>query len=175
MTDETVQRQGSFDYAKATAKAATLAEALPWLKQYHGKTIVVKYGGNAMTDDTLKRAFAEDIAFLRFAGFKPVVVHGGGPQISSMLARLGMQGEFRGGFRVTTPETMEIVRMVLVGQVGRELVGLINSHGRSRSACPVRTRACSPPSAGPCWSTASRPTSGWSAMLSASTRRRCST
>ena len=74
MTDETVQRQGSFDYAKATAKAATLAEALPWLKQYHGKTIVVKYGGNAMTDDTLKRAFAEDIAFLRFAGFKPCLL-----------------------------------------------------------------------------------------------------
>ena len=129
MTDETVQRQGSFDYAKATAKAATLAEALPWLKQYHGKTIVVKYGGNAMTDDTLKRAFAEDIAFLRFAGFKPVVVHGGGPQISTMLDRLGIESEFRGGLRVTTPEAMDVVRMVLVGKVQRELVGLINEHG----------------------------------------------
>ncbi|WP_104107495.1 acetylglutamate kinase [Nocardioides sp. 616] len=111
------------------AKAATLAAALPWLKRYHGKTIVVKYGGNAMTDDSLKRAFAEDIAFLRFAGFKPVVVHGGGPQISAMLDRLGIVSEFRGGLRVTTPEAMDVVRMVLVGQVQRELVGLINSHG----------------------------------------------
>ncbi|THI99436.1 acetylglutamate kinase [Nocardioides sp.] len=110
-------------------KAATLAAALPWLKAYHGKVVVVKYGGNAMTDDTLKRAFAEDIAFLRFAGFRPVVVHGGGPQISLMLDRLGIESEFRGGLRVTTPEAMDVVRMVLVGQVQRELVGLINEHG----------------------------------------------
>ncbi|MEJ7796331.1 MAG: acetylglutamate kinase [Nocardioides sp.] len=112
-----------------SAKAATLAAALPWLKRYHGKIVVVKYGGNAMTDDTLKRAFAEDIAFLRFAGFRPVVVHGGGPQISSMLDRLGIESEFKGGLRVTTPEAMDVVRMVLVGQVQRELVGLINEHG----------------------------------------------
>ncbi len=111
------------------AKASTLAAALPWLKRYHQKIVVVKYGGNAMTDDVLKRAFAEDIAFLRFAGFKPVVVHGGGPQISSMLDRLGIESEFRGGLRVTTPEAMDVVRMVLVGQVQRELVGLINEHG----------------------------------------------
>jgi acetylglutamate kinase len=111
------------------AKARTLAEALPWLKRYHGKVVVVKYGGNAMTDDGLKRAFAEDIAFLRFAGFKPVVVHGGGPQISTMLDRLGIESEFRGGLRVTTPEAMDVVRMVLVGQVQRELVGLVNEHG----------------------------------------------
>ncbi|MCD4526138.1 acetylglutamate kinase [Nocardioides sp. cx-173] len=111
------------------AKAAVLAGALPWLKAYHGKIVVVKYGGNAMTDDGLKRAFAEDIAFLRFAGFKPVVVHGGGPQISRMLDKLGIESEFRGGLRVTTPEAMEVVRMVLVGQVQRELVGLINEHG----------------------------------------------
>jgi acetylglutamate kinase len=111
------------------AKARTLAAALPWLKRYHGHTIVVKYGGNAMTDDTLKAAFAEDIAFLRFAGFKPVVVHGGGPQISAMLDRLDIASEFRGGLRVTTPEAMDVVRMVLVGQVQRELVGLINQHG----------------------------------------------
>ena len=91
--------------------------------------MVVKYGGNAMIDDELKRAFAEDIAFLRFAGFKPVVVHGGGPQISAMLDRLGIESEFRGGLRVTTPEAMDVVRMVLVGQVQRELVGLINEHG----------------------------------------------
>lgn len=110
-------------------KAATLAEALPWLIAYHGKIIVVKYGGNAMTDPDLKKAFAEDIAFMRFAGFKPVVVHGGGPQISSMLDRLGIKSEFRGGLRVTTPEAMDVVRMVLVGQVQRELVGLINQHG----------------------------------------------
>ena len=90
---------------------------------------MVKYGGNAMTDDTLKQAFAEDIAFLRFAGFQPVVVHGGGPQISTMLDRLGIESEFRGGLRVTTPEAMDVVRMVLVGQVQRELVGLINDHG----------------------------------------------
>jgi acetylglutamate kinase len=117
------------EWRAATAKAKTLAEALPWLKQYHGKTIVVKYGGNAMTDDSLKKAFAEDIVFLRYAGFRPVVVHGGGPQISSMLDRLDIKSEFRGGLRVTTPEAMDVVRMVLVGQVGRELVGLINSHG----------------------------------------------
>jgi acetylglutamate kinase len=113
----------------ASTDADVLAAALPWLKRYHGKIVVVKYGGNAMTDETLKRAFAEDIAFLRFAGFKPVVVHGGGPQISSMLDRLGIESEFRGGLRVTTPEAMDVVRMVLVGQVQRELVGLINEHG----------------------------------------------
>ncbi len=110
-------------------KAEILSDALPWLKRYHGKVVVVKYGGNAMTDDTLKRAFAEDIAFLRFAGFRPVVVHGGGPQISSMLDKLGIESEFRGGLRVTTPEAMDVVRMVLVGQVQRELVGLVNEHG----------------------------------------------
>ncbi|MGK2874877.1 MAG: acetylglutamate kinase [Nocardioides sp.] len=109
--------------------AAVLAAALPWLKKYHGKIVVVKYGGNAMTDDSLKVAFAEDIAFLRLAGFKPVVVHGGGPQISTMLDRLGIASEFKGGLRVTTPEAMDVVRMVLVGQVQRELVGLLNQHG----------------------------------------------
>ncbi|MGN6131422.1 MAG: acetylglutamate kinase, partial [Nocardioidaceae bacterium] len=97
--------------------------------RYHDKTIVVKYGGNAMTDDELKRAFAEDIVFLRMAGFRPVVVHGGGPQISAMLDRLGIESEFKGGLRVTTQETMDVVRMVLVGQVQRELVGLLNEHG----------------------------------------------
>jgi acetylglutamate kinase len=121
--------KGPLDWGRATAKAATLAEALPWLKVYHGKTIVVKYGGNAMTDDALKRAFAEDIVFLRYAGVHPVVVHGGGPQITSMLDRLDIASEFRAGLRVTTPEAMDVVRMVLVGQVGRELVGLVNSHG----------------------------------------------
>jgi acetylglutamate kinase len=122
MTDDLAWRE-------ATSKAATLAGALPWLKRYHDKTIVVKYGGNAMTDEKLKRAFAEDIVFLRMAGFRPVVVHGGGPQISAMLDRLGIESEFKGGLRVTTQETMDVVRMVLVGQVQRELVGLLNEHG----------------------------------------------
>ncbi len=111
------------------AKAGTLIEALPWLEQYAGKTLVVKYGGNAMLNDDLKAAFAQDIVFLRRCGVRPVVVHGGGPQISAMLKRLGIPSEFRGGFRVTTPEAMDVVRMVLVGQVGRELVGLLNQHG----------------------------------------------
>nr|WP_239580091.1 acetylglutamate kinase [Microlunatus panaciterrae] len=106
-----------------------MIEALPWLETYGGKTIVIKYGGNAMIDENLKRAFAEDIVFLRRCGVQPVVVHGGGPQISQMLGRLGIKSEFRGGLRVTSPEAMDVVRMVLVGKVGRELVGLINSHG----------------------------------------------
>jgi acetylglutamate kinase len=113
----------------AAEKAAVLAEALPWLQQWHGQVVVVKYGGNAMIDEELKQAFARDMVFLRLAGIRPVVVHGGGPQISAMLKRLGLPGEFRGGLRVTTPETIDVVRMVLVGQVGRELVGLINQHG----------------------------------------------
>ena len=113
----------------AASKARVLAGALPWLKRYHGKVVVVKYGGNAMTDETLKQAFAEDIAFLRYAGLRPVVVHGGGPQIKAMLERVGLQSEFKGGLRVTTPEVMDVVRMVLTGQVGRELVGLLNQHG----------------------------------------------
>lgn len=110
-------------------RATVLAEALPWLQHYRDKIIVVKYGGNAMVDDQLKAAFAADMVLLRSIGAKPVVVHGGGPQITEMLGRLGLDGEFKGGFRVTTPEVMEVVRMVLFGQVGRDLVGLINSHG----------------------------------------------
>jgi acetylglutamate kinase len=109
-------------------KASILTEALPWLETYAGKTVVIKYGGNAMIDEDLKRAFASDIVFMKRCGVHPVVVHGGGPQISSMLKRLGIPSEFRGGLRVTSPEAMEVVRMVLVGQVGRDLVGLINSH-----------------------------------------------
>ena len=124
MTKTRVQQQ-----PELIAKAGTLIEALPWLAQYAGRTVVIKYGGNAMTDESLKRAFAEDIVFLRRVGVKPVVVHGGGPQISSMLKRLDIASEFRGGLRVTTPEAMDVVRMVLVGQVGRELVNLINQHG----------------------------------------------
>jgi acetylglutamate kinase len=117
----------SFELAQL--KAATLIESLPWLERFHGTTVVIKYGGNAMIDPALQRAFAADMVFLRYAGIRPVVVHGGGPQISAMLSRLGIESEFRGGLRVTTAEAMDVVRMVLVGQVGRELVGLINEHG----------------------------------------------
>jgi len=115
--------------AIAQDKAATLIEALPWLARFHGATVVVKYGGAAMTAPELRQAFAADMVFLRYCGLKPVVVHGGGPQISAMLGRLGIPTEFRGGFRVTTPEAMDVVRMVLVGQVGRELVNLVNGYG----------------------------------------------
>jgi acetylglutamate kinase len=113
----------------AQAKAATLIEALPWLDRFHGQTVVIKYGGHAMTDESLRNAFAQDVVFLRYAGLRPVVVHGGGPQISAHLARLGLESTFTAGLRVTTPETMEVVRMVLTGQVNRDVVGLINRHG----------------------------------------------
>ena len=113
----------------ARTKAGVLADALPSLKALNAKIVVVKYGGNAMTDDVLKAAFAADMVFLRNCGVHPVVVHGGGPQISAMLKKLGIPGEFKGGFRVTTPEVLDVARMVLFGQVGRELVNLINAHG----------------------------------------------
>ena len=108
---------------------ATLIEALPWLERFHGQTVVIKYGGHAMTDDALRLAFAQDVVFLRYAGLLPVVVHGGGPQISAQLDRLGIETTFRAGLRVTTPEAMDVVRMVLTGQVNREVVGLVNEHG----------------------------------------------
>src|SRR5215211_7781561 len=110
----------------ALDKATTLIEALPWLERFSGAVVVVKFGGNAMIDDELKRAFASDMVFLQRVGLKPVVVHGGGPQITTMLGRLGIDSEFRGGLRVTTPETLDVVRMVLMGKVGRELVNIIN-------------------------------------------------
>lgn len=110
-------------------KAKILAEVLPWLKHLHGKIVVVKYGGHAMIDDNLRRAFAADMVFLRNCGIRPIVVHGGGPQISAMLKRLNIPSEFMGGFRVTTPEVLDVARMVLFGHVGRELVNLINAHG----------------------------------------------
>ena len=124
--------RGTLDAAAlrvAQTKARTLVDALPWLEEFRGALVVVKYGGNAMVDDELKAAFAQDVVFLRYAGLRPVVVHGGGPQIKGMLDRLGLESEFRGGLRVTTPEVMDVVRMVLTGQVGRELVGLLNQHG----------------------------------------------
>ncbi|KUM99190.1 acetylglutamate kinase [Streptomyces yokosukanensis] len=110
-------------------KAHALVETLPWMARHHGKTVVIKFGGNAMVDDDLKAAFAMDILCLRHAGLRPVVVHGGGPQISAQLRRLGLESRFEGGLRVTTDETMDVVRMVLAGQVQRELVGLLNAHG----------------------------------------------
>lgn len=113
----------------ALAKAATLIEALPWLSRFHGRIVVLKYGGHAMTDDGLRQAFAEDVVFLRHAGLRPVVVHGGGPQISAHLDRLGVPSTFKAGLRVTSPEAMDVVRMVLTGQVNRDLVGLVNRHG----------------------------------------------
>ena len=115
--------------AEALAKAATLIEALPWLEAFHGQTVVIKFGGHAMADEALRLAFAQDVVFLRYAGLRPVVVHGGGPQISAQLDRLGVATSFTAGLRVTTPETMDVVRMVLTGQVNRDVVGLINRHG----------------------------------------------
>jgi len=110
-------------------KVGVLIDAMPWIEQFRGAVVVIKYGGNAMIDEDLKRAFAQDVVHLRLLGLKPVVVHGGGPQISEMLERLGIESEFKGGLRVTSPEAMDVVRMVLTGHVSRELVGLINDHG----------------------------------------------
>ncbi len=120
---------GAGGEAHAQAKAATLIEALPWLEQFHGETVVIKFGGHAMADEALCFAFAQDVVFLRYAGLRPVVVHGGGPQINEHLGKLGIESTFTAGLRVTTPETMDVVRMVLTGQVNREVVGLINRHG----------------------------------------------
>jgi len=119
----------SRDRATAAQKAAVLVAALPWLERFHGRVVVIKFGGNAMTDDKLMAAFAEDVVFLRYAGIRPVVVHGGGPQITAALDKLGVITEFKAGLRVTTPEAMDVVRMVLVGQVQREIVGQLNAHG----------------------------------------------
>jgi acetylglutamate kinase len=120
---------GAGPAAGALAKAATLIEALPWLERFHGQTVVIKFGGNAMTDERLCAAFAQDMVFLRYAGLRPVVVHGGGPQIDAQLGRLGVPSTFRAGLRVTTQEAMDVVRMVLTGSVNRDLVGQINRHG----------------------------------------------
>ncbi|MCW2880493.1 MAG: Acetylglutamate kinase [Sphaerisporangium sp.] len=114
---------------QAHAKAAVLIEALPWLERFRGKTVVVKYGGHAMADQALRESFADDMVFLLHAGLKPVVVHGGGPQINAHLDRLGIESSFTAGLRVTTPEAMQVVRMVLVGQVNRDIIGLVNRHG----------------------------------------------
>ena len=115
--------------AAATAKAATLIEALPWLDRFHGETVVIKYGGHAMTAEHLRAGFAQDLVFLRHAGLRPVVVHGGGPQVTEHLDRLGIESVFAAGLRVTTEETIDVVRMVLNGKVNKDLVGLINRYG----------------------------------------------
>ncbi len=119
------------DQAMAAVKAATLIESLPWLKRFSGRVVVVKFGGNAMIDDDLKRAFAEDMAYLKYAGLHPVVVHGGGPQISAALKNRGIPSEFRGGYRVTSTEAISVVREVLAGEVNREIVDLINEHAEA--------------------------------------------
>ncbi len=126
MTDDTFDTRTDL---RPDQKAEVLVQALPWLQKFAGALVVVKYGGNAMVDEELKRAFAQDMVFLHQVGLRPVVVHGGGPQINAMLDRLGIASEFRGGLRVTTPEAMDVVRMVLTGQVSRELVGLLNTYG----------------------------------------------
>jgi acetylglutamate kinase len=110
----------------ATAKAAALVEALPWLDRFHGQTVVIKYGGHAMTDEELRAGFAQDLVFLRYAGLRPVVVHGGGPQVTEFLGRLGIESRFTAGLRVTTPEMIDVVRMVLAGKVNKDIVGLVN-------------------------------------------------
>ena len=117
------------DQTVAAIKAKTLIESLPWLQKFHGKVVVVKFGGNAMVDAELQKAFAEDMAYLRWVGIRPVVVHGGGPQISARLAELGIQSEFRGGFRVTTDETISVVRDVLREQISAQLAELIQAAG----------------------------------------------
>ncbi len=117
------------DHAQAAVKAATLIESLPWLQRFRDRVVVIKFGGNAMVSDELQRAFAADMVYLRTVGLRPVVVHGGGPQISAMLDKFGIESEFRGGYRVTSAEAMDVVRMVLTGQISRSLVSLINEHG----------------------------------------------
>lgn len=124
-TEETILKRLS----DAHAKAHVLIEALPWIREFSGQTVVVKYGGNAMVSEELRHAFAQDILFLHHVGIRPVVVHGGGPQINRMLEKTGVEAEFRGGFRVTSAETMDIVRMVLTGKVQREIVSLMNQYG----------------------------------------------
>jgi acetylglutamate kinase len=124
----TVATDNSKRREAATVKADTLIEALPWLDRFHGEIVVIKYGGHAMTDEELRAGFAQDLVFLRYAGLRPVVVHGGGPQVTEFLERLGIESTFTAGLRVTTPETIDIVRMVLAGKVNKDIVGLVNRY-----------------------------------------------
>jgi acetylglutamate kinase len=129
MTIEIQERKDAARRAAATAKAGTLIEALPWLDRFHGETVVIKYGGHAMTAEELRAGFAQDLVFLKHAGLRPVVVHGGGPQVTGHLDRLGIESVFTAGLRVTTEETIDVVRMVLNGKVNKDIVGLINRNG----------------------------------------------
>jgi acetylglutamate kinase len=129
MTIVIQERKDAARRAAATAKAGTLIEALPWLDRFHGETVVIKYGGHAMTAEELRAGFAQDLVFLKHAGLRPVVVHGGGPQVTGHLDRLGIESEFTAGLRVTTEETIDVVRMVLNGKVNKDIVGLINRYG----------------------------------------------
>jgi acetylglutamate kinase len=129
MTIVIAERKDAARRAAATAKAGTLIEALPWLDRFHGETVVIKYGGHAMTAEELRAGFAQDLVFLRHAGLRPVVVHGGGPQVTGHLDRLGIESVFTAGLRVTTEETIDVVRMVLNGKVNKDIVGLINRYG----------------------------------------------
>jgi acetylglutamate kinase len=121
-----VTTESKFD---AEARAHVLVEALPYIRRFRGSTVVVKYGGNAMTDDDLARQFAEDVVLMRSVGVRPVVVHGGGPQISALMDRLGMVPEFRNGLRVTNADSLDVARMVLVGKINRDIVSAVNVHG----------------------------------------------
>jgi acetylglutamate kinase len=129
MTIVIAERKDAASRAAATAKAGTLIEALPWLDRFHGETVVIKYGGHAMTAEELRAGFAQDLVFLKHAGLRPVVVHGGGPQVTGHLDRLGIESVFTAGLRVTTEETIDVVRMVLNGKVNKDIVGLINRYG----------------------------------------------
>ena len=129
MTIVIAERKDAARRAAATAKAGTLIEALPWLEAFHGQTVVIKYGGHAMASDELRAGFAQDLVFLKHAGLRPVVVHGGGPQVTGHLDRLGIESVFTAGLRVTTEETIDVVRMVLNGKVNKDIVGLINRYG----------------------------------------------
>ena len=129
MTIVIAERKDAARRAAATTKAGTLIEALPWLDRFHGETVVIKYGGHAMTAEELRAGFAEDLVFLKHAGLRPVVVHGGGPQVTHHLDRLGIETAFTAGLRVTTEETIDVVRMVLNGKVNKDIVGLINRYG----------------------------------------------
>jgi len=146
----------------AAEKAATLIEALPWLIRFHDRIVVIKYGGNAMTEEPLREAFAQDLIFLRYAGLRPVVVHGGGPQISEHLDRLGLESTFTAGLRVTTPETMDVVRMVLTGKVNKDIVRLINRDGPFAVGMSGEDANLFTASRKPASWTAPPSTSGWS-------------
>ena len=127
---------------EAVSKAHILMEALPYIRKFYGKVIVIKYGGNAMVDEDLKESFAKDIIMMRYIGMNPIVVHGGGPQIGGVLKKMGIESKFHNGIRITDEATMDVVEMVLVGKVNKEIVGLINRHGGRASPSRAAARLC---------------------------------